>query len=267
MRPLPRRVYGAVAIVVCAALAAFAVSVAVGPWQPHLVTWLMAGEIAIAVVASLLVPVPLATRSMQYVNTTGFLLATVLPPTPLGMVEVALIWVATDCVRRVDWTESGRIPAVQTAFNAAQVALRVAMGSLVFRAVSGAPLVTGALSDRVLFAVLAAGLAMFATDHLLVHGIVSVQAGRWRLHGLIRLARVNALPDGSLMFLGVLGAIIAGRAPLAIAVPLAFTVVIHRELASARSDTPVDLLSEEPTPDTRTARGGVPLSAMFWWSA
>lgn len=268
MRPLPRRVYVAVLLVVCAALAAFAVAVAAGPWQPRLVTWLMAGEIAVAVGASLLVPVPLANRTLHYVNTTAFLLATVLLPAPLAMAEVALAWIVTDQLQRVDWTASRRVPWLQTAFNAAQAALRVGAGALVFRAVSGKALVSGTLDDRVLLAVVAAGAAMYVTNQLLLHGIVSVQSGHWRLAGLARLVRVNAVQDGSLILLGVLGAIIAGRAPLAIAVPLAFTVVVHHELARARGGTLVDLVNlDEPQRTAAPADGRAPLATFAWWAS
>lgn len=268
MRPLPRRVYVAVWIVVGAAIAAFGAAIAAGPWQPRLVTWLMAGEIAVAVGASMLAPVPLANRTLHYVNTTAFLLAAVLLPTPLAMAEVALAWIVTDQFQRVDWTESRRIPRSQTAFNAAQVALRVGAGTLAFRAVSGRALLSGTANDRVLLAVVAAGAAMYATNQVLVHGIVSVQSGRWRLASLMRLVRVDAMQDGSLYLLGVLGAIIAGRAPLAIAVPLAFTVVIHRELSRARGETLVDLVNVGDGPrSSEAAAGGAPLSAFAWWAS
>ncbi len=268
MRPLPRRVYVAVAIVVCAALAAFAVAVAVGPWQPRLVTWLMAGEIAIAVGASLLAPVPLANRSLHYVNTTAFLLAAVLLPTPLAMAEVALVWIATDQFQRVDWTESHRVPWSQTVFNAAQVALRVGAGAAAFRLVSGRVLVSGTLNDRVLLAVVAAGAAMYVTNQLLLHGIISVQSGRWRLQALVRLVRVDAMQDGSLYLLGVLGAVIAGRAPLAIAVPLVFTVVIHRELSQARGETLVDLVNVHGSPrSSEAAESMTALASLAWWAS
>ncbi|HZQ37373.1 MAG TPA: hypothetical protein VFD32_15690 [Dehalococcoidia bacterium] len=268
MRPLPRRVYIAVLIVVCAACGAFAVAVAVSPWQPRLVTWLMAGEIAVAVGVSLLVPVPLANRTLHYVNTTAFLLATVLLPAPLAMAEVALAWIVTDQLQRVDWTESRRVPWLQTAFNAAQAALRVGAGALVFRAVSGTALVSGTLNDRVLLAVVAAGAAMYVINQVLLHGIVSVQSGQWRLAGLVRLVRVNAVQDGSLILLGVLGAIIAGRAPLAIAVPLAFTVVIHREMARARGTALVDLVNFDEAQRPIQATGGTtPLATFAWWAS
>jgi hypothetical protein len=268
MRPLPRRVYVAVSLVVCAALVAFAAAVAFSPWQPRLVTWLMAGEIAVAVGASLLAPVALANRTLHYVNTTAFLLATVLLPLPLAMAEVALGWIATDQFQRVDWTESRRVPWLQTAFNAAQAVLRVGAGALVFRAVSGAALVTGTVNDRVLLAVVAAGAAMYITNQLLLHGIVSVQSSHWRLAGLARLVRVNALQDGSLILLGVLGAIIAGRAPLAIAVPLAFTVVIHRELSQARGAMLVDLVNPDQAPRAVAAADSTtPLAAFAWWGS
>ncbi len=268
MRPLPRRVYIAVAVVACAAIAAFGVAIAVAPFHARLVTWLMAGEIAVAAAASLLMPVPLATRTLHYVTTTPILLAAVLLPAPLAMAEVMLVWIATDQVRRMDRAAPRPIPWVETAFNAAKTVLRVGVGAVVFRGVSSVPLVAGALSDRVLLAVVAAGVAMYLTNQLLVHGIVSVQSGRWRLAALVRLARVDLMQDASLLLLGVLGAIIAGRAPLAIAVPLALTMVIQRELLRARGDTLVDLVNTDEAPRaTEAARGTAPLTAMFWWAS
>ncbi|HLZ68701.1 MAG TPA: hypothetical protein VKV26_02210 [Dehalococcoidia bacterium] len=268
MRPLPRRVYVAVAIVAVAAVVAFGIAVAVSPWQPRLVTWLMAGEIGVAVVASLLVPVPLATRTLHYVNTTAFLLAAVLLPAPLAMVEAALAWIITDQVRRAGWRAARQIPWIETVFNAAQVALRVAAGAIVFRSVSGVPLVDGTLTDRMLLAVVAAGVAMYLTNQVLVQGIVSVQSGRWRLGALLRLVRVDLVQEGSLLLLGVLGAIIAGRAPLAIAVPLACTIVIHRELSRSRGEALVDVTGSDAPPRLAAAPSATaPLTAMFWWAS
>jgi len=95
-----------------------------------------------------------------------------------------------------------------------------------------------------------------------------VQSGQWRLAGLVRLVRVNAVQDGSLILLGVLGAIIAGRAPLAIAVPLAFTVVIHREMARARGTALVDLVNFDEAQRPIQATGGTtPLATFAWWAS
>src|SRR5712692_9279306 len=175
MRRPPARVIDTVLAVAVLAIIAFGAAVAFAPVHMRLTTWIVAGEIVIALLVAWLAPVLLATKTSHYVNTTAFLLATVLLPLPLAMAGVAVTCIAADARRRVAWSASGRVPWWDTTFNTGQYVLRVGLGALVFRATAGTPLLTGTVTDRLLGAVGLTGLAMYTTNIVLVHAIVSIQ--------------------------------------------------------------------------------------------
>jgi hypothetical protein len=260
----PLRVLLAVAAVAAVALAAF---LAAWRWDSAAMTpvrWVVAAELVIAVTAARLVPVPLTRRILHTVNTTAYLLAAVLLPLPVVMVGVAAVCVSTDVARRLSGADQGRMPWYGTTFNAGQHVLRVAAGGAVFSAVSGAQLLSGRISDRALFGVVLAGLAVYAVNIVLLHAIVCVQEARWQLGALRRLVRVNLPQEGSLLLLGILGAIIAGPAPLLVALPLLATIIIYRELALQRPDAPIELIRDEE-PAVRAA-ASAPASMPAFWS-
>ncbi|MHB8577448.1 MAG: hypothetical protein ACYDCQ_19215, partial [Dehalococcoidia bacterium] len=95
----------------------------------------------------------------------------------------------------------------------------------------------------------------------------SVQAGRWQLGALWRMLRVNLPQEGSLLLLGVLGALIAGPAPVAIAVPLLATIIVHRELALLANGPLVELV--RPDDELATNAGAMlrPYAATYWFGA
>jgi|SRR5579884_1505406 hypothetical protein len=255
------------AVVVAAAVAAAAVwlSLRADARGMSVTSWLVAAELTVALAIGRLAPVSLAKRTLHMVGTTGFLLAALLLPLPVAMIGVVVICLATDLTRRTVGADGGRLRWYDTTYNSAQYVLRIGAGALVFRAISGTELLSGRMTDRGLAAVVLAGAAMYLTNIALVYAIVSIGTGRWQYAALLRLVRINLPQEGSLLLLGVLGAMIAGPAPLLIALPLLATIIIYRELALQRTDTPIELIRDD---ERQSAPIAVlePVSILAFWN-
>src|SRR5438094_706167 len=153
MRRPPARVVATVLAVAVLAFVAFAAAVALAPVHMRLTTWIVAGEIAVAYLAAFLFSISLASRTLQSVGTTAFLLATVLLPMPLAMADMVAVYIAVDAAQWGSATYRQRMPWYGTTFAAAERILRVAVGAIVFRSVADMPLLAGTLTPRLLLAV------------------------------------------------------------------------------------------------------------------
>jgi putative nucleotidyltransferase with HDIG domain len=134
-------------------------------------------------------------------------------------------------------------------FNAATSTLGTGCAALAFRAL--AP--DGVIADRPL-AVVAAGVAKYAVETLIVDGAVALQRRRnplvtwWPIHSR------DLLPHASLYAVGVLAALIAGTAPwaiLALTVPAVLLLVSLRESARLRERTRTGILELADLVDAR----------------
>jgi hypothetical protein len=254
------------AVLATAILAALALgmSLRVGVPAMRLTSWVVAAELVTALTIARLVPVPLTRRTLHTVNTTAFLLATLLLPLPAVMLGMVAICVATDIMRRRSGGPGGRVGWYDTTFNSAERVLRVGAAALVFRLVSGTPTLAGPVSDRAMVAVMLAALTMYVTNIGLVQVMLSILVGRWQLAALLRLLRVNLPQEGSQLLLGVLGAIIAGPAPVLVGIPLLRTVIVSRELSQQRGDAPMELFRDDETAVRAAAAFGPPSSFIAW---
>jgi putative nucleotidyltransferase with HDIG domain len=134
-------------------------------------------------------------------------------------------------------------------FNAATSALSTGCAALAFRAL--AP--DSVIADRPL-AVVAAGIAKYVTETLIVDGAVALQLRRNPLVTWWPIHRRDLLPHASLYAVGVLAALIAGTAPwaiLALIVPAVLLLVSLRESARLRERTRRGILELADIVDAR----------------
>lgn len=247
------RLLVAVWLTLLAALVVFLAQLAAGFTRPNGTTLLLAGEFAAALLIAQLFPIHLVAKSRQTVTTTSLFVATLLLPAPLVMAAAVLLQVVADR-RRFRW--------FQTAFNAAQFVLVVAAGAGVFRLLAGSAVLHGEVTNRLLPIVALTGLAMYATNKLLVSAIIAVQQGAWRISDLRRQVAVTIAEEAVLLLLGVLAAVVAGPSPALTVLPLAGTLLVQRELIAARrrQDTAVPGPTEAATTQALAYR---PIGSLF----
>lgn len=251
MQTTPRRLLCAVALTATIALLALSVASVFVPLHVSWVSWLVAAELGAGLILAEYFRVQVAARAVSTVSGTARLLSAVLLPLQAMMLASA--------GARLFAGRRRRERQLVNIFNASMHALQVGAGGLVFRAVSGGWTLSDQRADRGLAGVAAAGVTMYVVNLLLVHGIMSVQLGRWRAGALRSMALSTIHVEAGLLALALIGAVVATAAPWAVGLPVALTVVLYRVLLAEAQHR-----GEQPRPAVQTPVAGAAFSLGTW---
>jgi len=244
----PSRILAAVAAVFILALGVVVAAILTMPAQPRASAWLLTLLLGGILLASRLFPVHLASKTYHTVTTAPLFVAALVLPVQVAMGLVALAMLIPIVRRREPW--------FQSVFNASQYVIQVAAVAALYRLVMGSSRQGGTPTGRLFIAMAVAALAMYLINIFLVHGIVSVQKRSWSLAALWRLMALGLVEESTLFLLGALAVIVAEPAPLAVLLPLAALVLVHRELVQARLTAEATSAPATPEP-TPTYTGGL----------
>jgi HD-GYP domain-containing protein (c-di-GMP phosphodiesterase class II) len=185
-------------------------------------------ELIVAVLLAVMVgvahsfPVQLAPRLRLSADTAPAFAATLLLPPPLAIaVSVAGIG-GGEAVRR------GHM--IQVAYNIAVAALRASAATTAFTLLSPLPLMDNPEAWRASLAFLAAGLAMYAANVILIDAVVAVQRKINPLRGWWARRRGQLPHEVSLYLLGTLVAVIGARWAGGLVLITVPSVIVYRSL-------------------------------------
>jgi len=185
-------------------------------------------EIAVALLLAAMVsvahtfPVQLAPRLRVSADTAPAFAAALLLPPPLAIAVSVLGIAAGEAVRRG--------AAIQLAYNVAVATLRAGAAAAAFAALSPGSLTTEPDPSRVSLAFVAAGVAMYVVNVVLVDAVVAIQRRLNPLRGWWSRHRGQLPHEGSLYLLGMLVAGIGARWPGGLVLLAVPSVVVYRSL-------------------------------------
>lgn len=196
-------------------------------WSPNPSTsdalWAVA-LVAVTIVAEM-APLHLTHRTIVNVNTAAFVAAILLLPVALPGV-IALIAVTTAQLLR-------RIEAMEALFNIAQSALYVTFGALVFHATRDLPLGPDIGPFASVGSIMLAAMAMHVLNTALVAGASAMQLGTNPVRVWIATLPMDLLPHLALAALGIVAAVLARTAPLALPFLALPGVLVHRAVGQS----------------------------------
>ncbi|MBI2936501.1 MAG: hypothetical protein HYY31_06845 [Chloroflexi bacterium] len=183
----------------CGAATSYVFSLGI-PWDSRDAA--LAGMLIVIVTLAIHFPLKTAPKTQIAVDTAPTFLALLLLPLPLSLLSLwagmllSFLW-----AKRVRWQE--------VTFNLAQLGLSMSLGGLAYRALAPRTLDSGGWEQAT--GVLAAAVAYYAINYLLLTGVVSIHTGSRPLV-VLRRNLVTSLPtEIPLLALGYLGALVTER--------------------------------------------------------